>query len=830
MPHLWKRFLLLILLNAWLLLSHPAACLAQLRPNAEPEDSQKHGLREVLSQQLIRDRELESLLRSAESTRDRPDAELQRETLLRIFSFPYDVFELETDSATAISLRNHALSILRKSPPDAQRLWVQANQVIAEQELQAALRNGGRLATARVARHFPLTEPGIQAQVLDMSCELLKGDVRNVIREIHGLEEFYAGTVLSSELQRHLRPLHRMLADLQTQRQQHPTAFVVNSDTQLSFPATAFTGTVSPPWPKPLWTWRESIWSFPGVPQPETGYLMMMFDPESANHFGEFNNWCPVFWGESIVFRSPFRLIALNRASGQEQWSVQTDTFQRQSDTIDDELDAANRRASSESQSWAEQAAAIYGMAEFGLVSNDHEFLFFVDRFSFFSARDTFTENNLGRVIRQRNGFPVIEEDSELQPKPVGTRLVALRRSAHSSLPIVAWQIGDRAGFEYHPVAQGLAIDAESLTSNSTGRNSSPDSGDDFVDDEAAAKDPWSGHRFLAPPTGQGTRLFVLTMKAAQVFLNCLQRNTGDLLWRQPLIYTDESPLTIIDKSIFSKRANTCVISGDKVVCSLSDGVIIGVGATDGTLLWATVIRENLVTIPQFRFGMTHRAEEDPIASPAVLVPCISDGIVVCCTHDSALLYGLSLETGEILWKSSRRAFGAGEVGGSPDYCIAGISGDQVILVGDRHCRSVNLRNGIQNWVVQIQGISGRAECRGDRCLIPMLSGQAVTVDLTSGVLISESPVATPAGSMDQYGAVASDDDLICVGIDHQVRIVRHHDHLAVRLSFNEQPYQLFENGFGIEILLRLIDDQRPTVTIVERQVEQQEDNTAGAR
>ena len=274
---------------------------------------------------------------------------------------------------------------------------------------------------------------------------------------------------------------------------------------------------------------------------------------------------------------------------------------------------------------------------------------------------------------------------------------------------------------------------------------------------------PWSGHRFLSPPTGLGTQLFVLTLNETQVFLNCLQRNTGNLLWRQPLAYTDENALSFIDTSIFTKRTSTCVVSGETIVCSLADGMLIGVRAVDGTLMWATAIRDAASVTPQFRFGRAFPQDEASIASPSILVPCISDEIIVCCSHFSESVCGLSLQTGEILWKSSRRAFGAGEVGGSPDYYIAGICGTQVILIGDRHCRSLDLQSGDQNWVVEIHGTSGRAECRGDRCVIPMRSGQAVTVNLLTGTLIPQSILDFPKNLVDQFGAVASDDELICV-------------------------------------------------------------------
>ncbi|MBC7967840.1 MAG: hypothetical protein H7Z17_18165, partial [Fuerstia sp.] len=444
-----------------------ATCFAQERPAAEPAAMQRHGLPEILSQKLYRDRQIELLLRSAESGRERGDAELMRESLLAIFSHPHDVFELDADSESATSLQNRALSLLMQSSPELQRSWVDANRVIAAQELESAIRRGGRHDAARVARAFPLTEAGIQAQVIDMSCELLKGDPRRVAMQVRQLEELYSGTVLQAEVQRQLRPLKERLTNLDI----HDTA---SHSALLSFSASASDGTIAPPWPQPLWTWRERIWNFPGTPQPESGGLLSWFEPEARHRIHTFNNWRPVFWNDSIVIRTPFRIVALNRASGQEHWSVPTDTFKPQSETASDELEDAERRVMSESQSPFDATAPIYGMAEFGLLATDSDFLYFVDRFSFFAGSDPYLGNSVGRVIRNRNGFPVIEEEDELIRKPVASRLVALRRGPAAAVPVVAWQIGDGQPFQYDPVSDVELID----TSNAHESSAAPKTSD----------------------------------------------------------------------------------------------------------------------------------------------------------------------------------------------------------------------------------------------------------------------------------------------------------------------------------------------------------------
>ncbi|MEJ7592766.1 MAG: PQQ-binding-like beta-propeller repeat protein [Planctomycetaceae bacterium] len=733
-----------------------ATCFAQQRPAAELSAIQKHGLPEVLSQHLFRDRQIELLLRSAESGRDRGNAELMRESLLLIFAHPHDVFELNSESQSVISLQSRARLLLLQSSRELQQTWVDANRVISEQELESAIRRGGRREAARVAREFPLTEAGLQAQVIDLTCELLKGDSRKVAVQVRQLDEMYSGTVLHAELQQQLRPLVAKLTGLNTSDEASHSA-------RLSFSASASSGTIAPPWPQPLWTWREGVWNFPGVPQPDAGILLSAFDPAAENRIDSFSNWRPVFWNDSIVIRTPFRIIALDRASGREHWSLPTDTFKPQLDAVYNELEDATRGSMNDSNSSLDTVAPIHGMAEFGLMASDRDFLYFIDRFSFFSGTDPFFENSVDRVIRNRNGFPIIEEHEETANiKPVASRLVALR-GADGAVPTVAWQVGDGQTFQYGPVAKVDSIQS-STPALSSGAHDTETAALEVSGDAAEVSDKtWSGHRFLSPPTGEGTRLFVLTQSDTQVYLNCLQRSTGSLLWRQPLAYTDDKAPAFPDKSIFTKRTSTCVISGETIVCSLADGMLIGVRAIDGTLQWATAIRDEESLTPEIRFGWQMPTEETAISSPSILVPCVSDGIVVCGNHASVSLYGLSLESGEILWKRSRRAFGAGEVGGSPDYYVVGICGHQVIMIGDRHCRSVELKTGEQNWVVQIPAASGRAECRGDRCVIPLRYGQALTVNLTSGTLIPPSVVDAPEKSMDQYGAVVSDDDLICV-------------------------------------------------------------------
>ena len=73
------------------------------------------------------------------------------------------------------------------------------------------------------------------------------------------------------------------------------------------------------------------------------------------------------------------------------------------------------------------------------------------------------------------------------------------------------------------------------------------------------------------------------------------------------------------------------------------------------------------------------------------------------------------------------------------------------------------------------------------------------------------------------------DNNLISVGVNHQVGVMRDHDHLALALRSNEEADQLIKNGLGIKIFLGLIDNQRPVIGIIECKIEQQQNDAARA-
>jgi hypothetical protein len=74
------------------------------------------------------------------------------------------------------------------------------------------------------------------------------------------------------------------------------------------------------------------------------------------------------------------------------------------------------------------------------------------------------------------------------------------------------------------------------------------------------------------------------------------------------------------------------------------------------------------------------------------------------------------------------------------------------------------------------------------------------------------------------------DNHLVGVGVDDEIGVMRHDNDLTAQLGSAKPPDQLVEDRLRIEVFLRLVDDERPVVVAVDREVEEQEDDAARAR
>lgn len=748
------------------------------------EAIEKHGPSQILAENLIRVREQELLLQSVRVGEDSLFTSGSLEALQQIFAHPTDVFRFDPKTSKPSGVREQALRQLLTASPAAQKQWMQSMAVLADSGFRQAIQSGDWSAVSRVAREFPLTESGSRAAILTLTSDYLSGRRWDVERRLQQLLTNYAGTIHDDFVRNLSKSLLEKVNLEDTNGHEARPGGSENSKspvTRLSLTSAEESGTISPPWPKAAWTWTEDIWNFPGAPQPKAGTTLDSMIPDSTQSLSDFRNWRPVLWNDCLVVRTPFRLVAFERSTGQQKWTMTTQTFAREDNINNSHEDAA---ASPFNGGTGDEPGVFNGLAAFGLMSSDDEFLYLIDRFNFFSSAPDSLEVGLRSRRQFRLGGSQIDPQSETDA-PHATRIIALRRANPGGVPRFAWMAGDVSQFDYRAVPSdstgesilsGSPAKSQTSTLSRTITNGASETGEppersvamrpsvqtgDYLNNSEAPL-TLNGHRFQSPPVGQGELLFVPSTFRDLQWLSCLRRGTGDIIWQQPLTFSDEMMNRYQDVNNPVRTTSVCLLVDDSVVCSLPSGIMVAVRAFDGQLEWATAIRDEEPSQQNRNLRwQTEFDESQQIESPCVLLPIAGDGIIVCTDNRSARLHGIDALTGEILWSTSRRAFGPGDTGGSPDYYIAGITSGQAILIGERHCRSVSLKTGDQNWVVATMRSSGRAECRGDRCLIPQADGQVICVNTNDGTIIRRRPSFLPADPALQFGSITSDEEFV---------------------------------------------------------------------
>ena len=748
------------------------------------EAIEKHGPAQILAESLLRVREQELLLQSVRVGADGLFTSGSLEALQQIFAYPTDVFRFDPKTSEPSGVRHQALRRLLTANHSAQEQWVQSVTVLADSGFRQAIQSGDRSALSRVAREFPLTESGIRAATLTLTADFLSGRRWDVEQRLSQLLTDYSGTIHDDFVRRISKSLLEKVAPETTNiAEARPHQFEASHSraTQLSLATTEEVKTVSPPWPKPIWTWTEDIWNFPEAPQPKAGTTLDSMIPDSSESLNDFRNWRPVLWDNCLIIRTPFRLVAFERSTGQQRWTMPTQTFARDENVNNSHEDADE---STFGGGTGDEPGVFNGLAAFGLMSSDDEFLYLIDRFNFFSSAPDSVEIGLRRRRPFRLGGSQFDSTT-LTDAPQATRIVALRKAKPGNVPQIAWIAGDVSEFSYRAIPSEKAGDSSSsggpeksasssLSSTTTNKaaeavmpQGQPDAmqpagktGDYLNNSQAPLT--LNGHRLQSPPVGRGELLFVPSTFRDLQWLSCLRRGTGDIIWQQPLTFSDEMMNRYQDANNPVRTTSVCVLVNDSVVCSLPSGILVAVRAFDGQLEWATAIREE-ESSQQMRNlrWQTEIDEAQQIESPCVLLPIASNDIIVCTDNRSSRLHGIDARTGEILWSTSRRAFGPGDTGGSPDYYIAGVASGQAILIGERHCRSISLKTGDQNWVVATMRSSGRAECRGDRCLIPQVDGQVICVNTKDGTIIRQRPSFLPPDPALQFGSITSDEEFV---------------------------------------------------------------------
>ncbi|MEY3459071.1 MAG: hypothetical protein RL215_2228, partial [Planctomycetota bacterium] len=648
------------------------------------------------------------------------------------------------------SLRGAARERLREAGPVVQQAWNRTAMASSEAAWEAAVSRGDLAGAARIAAGWPLSELDLRLQLLRLLEAWHAGEVTAADKAAAEVLRTYAGTALASRAEEFIQPFRRSLR-----------AEAAKSSSDLEATGSSALSTVSlrqsaaaVPWPRPVWRWREVVQQQIVECQQAESSLLLSQDPRTAAALRVVQLWRPLLWGPWVICRTPSRLVALDRRSGAECWQLPTDPGLR---------DASNQHDAESIEQFpfnsvlarSRRLVDIRRDTRWGILAADEECLWLIERFPIFSGlSDMIDGGGFGGGVPQLN--PWLPD--ELQPGPGGiaNRLICLRREQPLGddprvHPAVAWGVGE--GVSNYRV---LGASEQAISGEAESREEWEQSPDGF-----------SERRFCSGPAISGDRLVVLSESDETELLevNCLHRKTGQLIWRQPLLQA--TAFRDLQQADGGGCQSVCLICGDVVVCSLEGRILAAVSLWDGGCLWMQPLAP-----PQ----PARRMLEDMSWPRSLFLPAASETVVICSAPDSADLHAVEAATGRRLWTVPRQSGGEQGPGGSPDLLIAGLFDEQLILVGERHCRSLDPSTGVERWLVETGPCSGMPLCDESRCVLPQLDGRPLVIDLRFGQRVEQSELFLPGGAEWVLGAFAGDEDMIFSGTSGAITAWRRAD------------------------------------------------------
>lgn len=751
-----------------------AMCLlaaAAARTHGNPPAPVLHGPMEHLQQTLVQSPAAARLIAGAERDLENGDSARAFLALRQLFAYPFDAFTPIASGQDSISSYQAALTILQRASYAVRANWTADTEPLAAAALQQASSDSSQIAA--IARRFPYTLAGLQAHATTMMLAESRGQKRLARALLAEVQNMYANTAVSFAAGDILEMLSRRVGGQSASQNpaEEPTLESVSAGQVASMAAGQ-----ALPWPHTAWDWQESVWNYPeginlfgGLTQPEQRPALIR------------NSWQPTLTADAVLLRSPFRIVALDRETGHEQWSLPTDTLGKPLTLQQAGINALSTAPVSVDE--------VLQMDDLGTVQVSERFVFFVDRFRRF-AELSYRHRNQPRF---GPGFVNPMDLSDLSDTLGGTRLVAV---ALGKEPRVAWTAGAAEPFAY---AVRTAAQAKPESSGTTSAAADPPeslNGAANLDNTSGQDDrrqhPFANHHFMGVPLVYDQMLFVLSSNTETVWLNCLAEATGRLLWQHPVTYLNDAAdgprgqLLVQADPVYG--ASLCGISGNTVVCALNSGVVVGVQLTDGQLQWATNVRGE-----EQRFSLDGPASITVPVMPVQRIsfpPLLKAGRMVWAAPQSTHIHCLEIATGKIVWKVSRSARGIGRLEGSDDHYAVAIHDDQVVMVGDRHVRALSSSTGAQQWVTEIPPQTGRAICSPKACVVPLQNGTLASIDLQSGVphRIAQDVFARLSGAV--VGALVADDRAVCAATPLSIRMFPAIEEVLAGLPASDLTFQ----------------------------------------
>jgi outer membrane protein assembly factor BamB len=286
--------------------------------------------------------------------------------------------------------------------------------------------------------------------------------------------------------------------------------------------------------------------------------------------------------------------------------------------------------------------------------------------------------------------------------------------------------------------------------------------------DGAAMQGDLAGAYFLGAPVVVDQKLYSLVEIKSAIHLVAIERQTGKVAWLQQLaglqngIYLD--PL---------RRLQAAMPSYDSgmLVCPTGAGVVIGVNLEKNALAWAYQYETNRnpMTILRRNDGRLIEQTGQWIEGPAIL----AGGRVLLAPPESNFLHCLDLVTGKLLWSRER----------GDGMFVAGVDGDQVLIVGLNGLTALHLGSGEPMWAQQTASLSNNAMPSGrgfyseNKYFLPLTNAEVVGVDLANGKIVerTRSRSGTVLGNLISHQGVILSQNGKFLDCFDQIDVLREH-------------------------------------------------------
>lgn len=667
-----------------------------------------------------------------------------------VLSHPIDIPMERGPQSSWTGQRAFAIELLRRADPDIQRQWQTVQSAAASAALRDALLTRDPAAVLQVARRYPMTREGLRAESVLLTWLLLQGQVTTVATATAELRTQYERTVLAAEATKLADALDRRLHQLP----------------ELP-PIPASTG-VSAPWSRPDWTWRETAWMPVLEHRLQAAQLLGLCRTDRPLRIAQLQAYPVGKWSDWLMVRTPFRLVALDAATGKEQWSLLERSLNPSQ--YDEEGSPGNQNANTLRKFGL---ACDPGRLEFTAVDNE---LWIIGGANMLQVGDDRVSDLQDPLFRFRR----FAENSGTAPEtPRNCSLIALRKDAAASVPQIAWIAGNAQAWpaQIYP--------GEITGRLSPGITATGDPGPDAESrDDSLTHSLLDDHQFLCAPAVLDQRVYVLTENSEICFLNCLQRGNGRVLWQQPVEYRSDSvPIRGIASGI-GRSAGYCLANSDRVICRFPSGVLTSSDPVTGQLQWLQTF-----SVPE---DETEKSEDVLSAASGLLQkqgsfrPVHAADFIYARSPIRDAVVCLHAESGEMRWAVPASSLSMD--GGNPqtDRSILRADQHQLVLAGTHHVRCLDVADGRELWRVETEEIQGRAVIDQDRCLIPICGRKPVTVDLKTGYRVgwgTAAAVQTPVS----FGSLTTDDEHVFESSIGVVTAFQRADRFAAQDNSNQQ-------------------------------------------